>query len=75
MQTGTATIENSVEIALKTGNRTAISSVQLLSRVRLFETPWIAARQASLPITISQNYNEISPHTSQNGHHQKVYKQ
>ena len=21
------------------------------------------------------NYNEISPHTSQNGHHQKVYKQ
>ena len=23
----------------------------------------------------NQNYNEISPHTSQNGHHQKVYKQ
>ena len=22
-----------------------------------------------------QNYNEISPHISQNGHHQKVYKQ
>ena len=22
-----------------------------------------------------QNYNEISLHTSQNGHHQKVYKQ
>ena len=22
----------------------------------------------------SQNYNEVSPHTSQNGHHQKVYK-
>ena len=21
-----------------------------------------------------ENYNEISPHTSQNGHHQKVYK-
>ena len=27
------------------------SSVQLLSRVWLFETPWIAARQASLSIT------------------------
>ena len=27
------------------------SSVQLLSRVRLFATPWIAARQASLSIT------------------------
>ena len=23
----------------------------------------------------NQNYNEISPGTSQNGHHQKVYKQ
>ena len=31
------------------------SSVQLLSCVRLFETPWIAARQASLSITISQS--------------------
>ena len=29
------------------------SSVQLLSRVRLFATPWTAARQASLPITNS----------------------
>ena len=29
-----------------------LSSVQLLSRVRLFVTPWIAARQASLSITI-----------------------
>ena len=28
---------------------------QLLSRVRLFETPWTAARQASLSITISQS--------------------
>ena len=56
-------------------NHSLFSSVQLLSRVRLFATPWIAACQASLSITISQNYNEISPHTSQNGHHQKVYKQ
>ena len=31
------------------------SSVQSLSRVRLFGTPWIAARQASLSITNSQN--------------------
>ena len=31
------------------------SSVQLLSRVRLFVTPWIAARQASLSITSSQS--------------------
>ena len=29
------------------------SSVQLLSRVRLFATPWTAARQTSLSITIS----------------------
>ena len=31
------------------------SSVQLLSRVRLFATSWIAARQASLSITISRS--------------------
>ena len=31
------------------------SSVQSLSHVRLFETPWIAARQASLSITKSQS--------------------
>ena len=30
----------------------------------------------SLIITnANQNYNELSPHTSQNGHHQKIYKQ
>ena len=33
--------------------KTNISSVQSLSRVRLFETPWTAACQASLPITNS----------------------
>ena len=32
-----------------------ISSVQSLSRVRLFVTPWITARQASLSITNSRN--------------------
>ena len=31
----------------------SVSSVQLLSSVRLFATPWIAARQASLSITSS----------------------
>ena len=31
----------------------SVSSIQLLSHVRLFATPWIAARQASLSITIS----------------------
>ena len=34
---------------------TSISSVQLLSCVRLFATPWIAARQASLSITNSRS--------------------
>ena len=31
------------------------SSIQSLSRVRLFATPWIAARQASLSITNSRS--------------------
>ena len=31
------------------------SPVQSLSRVRLFATPWIAARQASLSVTKSQS--------------------
>ena len=34
---------------------TQFSSVQLLSRVQLFATPWTAARQASLSITNSQS--------------------
>ena len=33
----------------------SFSSVQLLSRVRLFATPWIAARQASLSVTNSRS--------------------
>ena len=33
----------------------SLSSVQSLSRVRLFVTPWTAARQASLSITNSQS--------------------
>ena len=35
--------------------RSQFSSVQSLSRVRLFATPWIAARQASLSITNSRS--------------------
>ena len=34
------------------------SSVQSLSRVRLFATPWIAAQQASLSITNSQSWSK-----------------
>ena len=35
--------------------RSCFSSAQLLSRVQLFATPWIAAHQASLSITNSQS--------------------
>ena len=37
------------------------SSVQSLSRVRLFVTPWIAARQASLSITNSRSLLKLMP--------------
>ena len=37
------------------------SSVQSLSHVRLFETPWIAARQASLSITNSRSLLKLMP--------------
>ena len=36
-----------------------VSSVQSLSRVQLFATPWIAAHQASLSITNSQNLPKL----------------
>ena len=36
------------------------SSVQSLSRVWLFATPWIAAHQASLSITNSQNSRKLT---------------
>ena len=39
----------------------SFSSVQSLSRVRLFATPWIAARQASLSITNSRNSRKLTP--------------
>ena len=37
------------------------SSVQSLSRVRLFATPWIAAHHASLSITNSRNLLKLMP--------------
>ena len=37
------------------------SSVQSLSRVQLFETPWIVARQASLSITNSRSLLKLMP--------------
>ena len=40
---------------LRTHCTPSFSSVQLLSRVRLFVTPWTAARQASLSITNSRS--------------------
>ena len=43
-------------------SRTSVfSSVQLLSRVRLFATPWIAAHQASLSITNTQSALKLTP--------------
>ena len=39
----------------KQTQKTMLSSVQSLSRVQLFATPWTAARQASLSITNTQS--------------------
>ena len=39
----------------KAGDVSSVSSVQLLSRVQLFETSWTAACQASLSITNSRS--------------------
>ena len=42
-------------------NGLGFSSVQSLSRVQLFVTPWFAARQASLSITNSQSWLKLMP--------------
>ena len=42
-------------------NNDMFSSVQSLSRVRHFATPWITARQASLSITNSQSLLKLMP--------------
>ena len=47
--------DSSVNFSQKCPNLNCFSSVQLLSHVRLFATPWIAALQASLSITNSQS--------------------
>ena len=41
--------------------KTSFSSVQSLSHVQLFATPWMAARQASLSITNSQSLLKLMP--------------
>ena len=47
---------------METSNKMAqFSSFQSLSRVRLFATPWIAARQASLSITNSRSLLKLMP--------------
>ena len=53
---GSSNVDSFTEISvmiIKT--RPQFSSVQLLSRVRFFATPWTTARQASLSITNSQS--------------------
>ena len=47
------------KFALVTFSSVQFSSVQSLSRVRLFATTWIAARQASLSITNSQSLPKL----------------
>ena len=44
--------------------RRLVSSVQLLSRVQLFATPGITARQASLSITNSRSLLKLMPNES-----------
>ena len=44
---------------MKTDNSVQFSSVQLLSHVLLFTTPWSAAHQASLSITNSRNLPKL----------------
>ena len=44
-----------INVKKKRKENIQLSSVQSLSRVRLFVTPWTAARQASLSITNSQS--------------------
>ena len=45
---------------MKTISQTLFSSVQSLSRVRLFVTPWVAARQAFLSITNSRSSPKLT---------------
>ena len=53
-------LEKAEESEIELPTSLQFSSVQLLSRVRLFATPWIAARQASLSITNSQSLPKLT---------------
>ena len=50
-----------LKLTQKNGEHYQLSSVQLLSRVWLFATPWTAARQASLSTTNSQSSLKLMP--------------
>ena len=52
---GSWTLSSSPHLNLHGLDSVQFSSVQSLSRVQLFVTPWISARQASLTITNSQS--------------------
>ena len=51
---------NSFRAFLLMSNIVGISSIHLLSRVRLFATPWTAAPQGSLPITNSRSLLKVT---------------
>ena len=51
---------SSFSVYLKLSQYRLFSSVQSLSHVQLFETPWTAARQASLSITNSQSLLKLT---------------
>ena len=54
--------ENNIRVGPnQIGLMSLFSSVQLLSRVSLFATPWTAAHQASLSITNSRTYSNSCP--------------
>ena len=54
-------VRNSIPRILKLpGTLDLYSSVQLLSRVRLFATPWITARQAALSTTNSRSLPKLT---------------
>ena len=52
---------DSVQLLVIPATTFQFSSVQSLSHVRLFVTPWTAALQASLSITNSQSYSNSCP--------------
>ena len=80
MEIVAATMENSMEVPQKTKTRTTIlrsnstsghfykESIQMVTaHEKMFN---IANHQGNA----NQNHSEISPHISQDGYHQKVYK-